>query len=218
MPANRCRSRICGFRLGPAPQCSSGKRAPARRQWELDAAWIRLKEVMPSGERRTTRRRDRPGWPSDATASAIGGYLCVQSQPGAGQQPDRAPVQPGMHPVPVEFDFVQPLRPFRRLVDEFVKLRFYPTGQRRPRRACLQAIAFALGGTGSGTRCHSHSRLCPTITPRAPHDVTTSRSGLVADRGCGVCHCSIPPPKFDINYGTWRDQVGSLTAFARLSR
>src|SRR4029077_13958474 len=28
-------------------------------------------------------------------------------EPGAGQQPARAPVQPGMHPVAVEFDFVQ---------------------------------------------------------------------------------------------------------------
>jgi hypothetical protein len=40
-----------------------------------------------------------------------------------------------MHPVTVEFDFVQPLRPFRRLVDQFGELRFDPTGE----RGCLGA-------------------------------------------------------------------------------
>ena len=50
---------------------------------------------------------------------------------GAGQQPDRAAVEPGMHPVAVEFDFVQPLGPVWRLVDQFGELRFDPGGQRR---------------------------------------------------------------------------------------
>ena len=50
---------------------------------------------------------------------------------GAGQQPDRATVQPRMHPIAVEFDFVQPFRSVRRLVDEFGELRFDPTGERR---------------------------------------------------------------------------------------
>jgi len=63
---------------------------------------------------------------------------------GASQQPDRAPVQPGMHPVAVEFDFVKPLRPFRRLVDEFGELRFDPAGERR-----------RFGAPASGERsCH----------------------------------------------------------------
>jgi len=52
-------------------------------------------------------------------------------EPGAGQQPDRAAVQPGVHPVAVEFEFMQPLRPFRRLVDQFGELRFDPTRERR---------------------------------------------------------------------------------------
>jgi hypothetical protein len=52
-------------------------------------------------------------------------------EPRAGQEPGRAPVQPGMHPVAVEFDFVQPVRSFRRLVDEFGELRFHPTGERQ---------------------------------------------------------------------------------------
>jgi hypothetical protein len=34
-----------------------------------------------------------------------------------------------MHSVAVEFDFVQPFRPFRRLVDQFGELRFYPIGE-----------------------------------------------------------------------------------------
>jgi hypothetical protein len=50
---------------------------------------------------------------------------------GSGQEADRAPVQPGMHPVPVEFDLMQPVRSFRRLVDEFGQLWFDPTGERR---------------------------------------------------------------------------------------
>jgi hypothetical protein len=38
-------------------------------------------------------------------------------EPGAGQQPDHAPVEPGMHAVAVEFDFMEPVRPLRRLVE-----------------------------------------------------------------------------------------------------
>jgi hypothetical protein len=51
-------------------------------------------------------------------------------EPGAGQKPDRAAIQAGMHPVAVEFDFVEPLRPIRRLVDESGELRFDPAGER----------------------------------------------------------------------------------------
>jgi hypothetical protein len=36
-----------------------------------------------------------------------------------------------MHSVTVEFDFVQPLRPIGRLVDQLGELRFDPTGERR---------------------------------------------------------------------------------------
>ena len=39
-------------------------------------------------------------------------------------EPDRAPVQLGMHPVAVEFDFMEPVRPVRRLVDQSGELRF----------------------------------------------------------------------------------------------
>src|SRR6201984_1648472 len=42
--------------------------------------------------------------------------------------PDSAPVQAGLHPMAVEFDFMEPNRPFRRLVDELGELRFDPTG------------------------------------------------------------------------------------------
>ena len=52
-------------------------------------------------------------------------------EPGAGQQPDRAPVQPGVHPVAVEFDFVEPVWPVGRLVDDLGELRFDPAGKRR---------------------------------------------------------------------------------------
>ena len=51
--------------------------------------------------------------------------------PGAGQQPDRAPIQPGMHPIAVKFDVVQPLRSVGRLVDELRQLRLYPRWQSR---------------------------------------------------------------------------------------
>ena len=94
-----------------------------------DAFWIRLKDVVPSrrtphnspfeiglpGRERRNRRSDRRVFGSPV-------------EPGAGQQADRGPVQPGMHPVAVEFDFVQPLRPIGRLVDQLGELRFDPTG------------------------------------------------------------------------------------------
>src|SRR6516165_8419067 len=56
-------------------------------------------------------------------------------KPGAGQQPDRAPAQLGMHPVAVEFDFMEPVWPVGRLVDQLGELRFDPAGERR----CLGA-------------------------------------------------------------------------------
>ena len=47
---------------------------------------------------------------------------------GAGQQADHAPVQPGMHPVAIEFEFVQPLRPIGRLVPSLVSCGFTQFG------------------------------------------------------------------------------------------
>jgi hypothetical protein len=46
------------------------------------------------------------------------------------QQPGGAPVRPGMHPVAVEFDFMQSLRSVGWLVDELGELRFDPIRQR----------------------------------------------------------------------------------------
>jgi ATP dependent DNA ligase domain len=81
-----------------------------------------------------------------ARQAYLDGELCgvrpdgtTSFKPGAGQQPDRTPVQPGMHPVAVEFDFVQPLRPIGRLVHEFGELRFDPAGERRRLAATLSA-------------------------------------------------------------------------------
>jgi len=53
------------------------------------------------------------------------------------QQPGGAPVQPGMHPVAVEFDFMQPLRSVGWLVDELGALRFDPIRQRSRLRRLL---------------------------------------------------------------------------------
>jgi hypothetical protein len=50
-------------------------------------------------------------------------------EPRAGQGPNRASIQPGMHAVTVELDFVQPFRPVRRFVDELGELRSDPLGQ-----------------------------------------------------------------------------------------
>src|SRR5438045_2938542 len=54
-------------------------------------------------------------------------------EPGAGQQPDRAAAQPGVHPVAVELDFMEPLRPIG-------------AGLRPPSRACWRACWSMLGG------------------------------------------------------------------------
>jgi hypothetical protein len=69
-------------------------------------------EIGLSGRERRNRRGDRR-------------VLMRPVEPGAGQQPDRATV------LAVEFDFVQPLRPFGRVVDQFGELRFDPAGERR---------------------------------------------------------------------------------------
>src|SRR5215472_6444221 len=57
------------------------------------------------------------------------GYRGIFMRPvdaGAGQQSDRALVQPRMHTVAVEFDFVQPLGTFRRLLHKLGELGLYP--------------------------------------------------------------------------------------------
>jgi hypothetical protein len=48
----------------------------------------------------------------------------VVSRVGASEELYRAAVQPRTHAVAVEFDFVQPLRPFGRLADQSGELRF----------------------------------------------------------------------------------------------
>src|SRR5207248_206590 len=69
------------------------------------AFWIRLKEVVPSG-------RDPAQFPVEI--GLAGGERCDRRgnrrvftrpvEPGACQKPDRAPVQPGVHPITVELD------------------------------------------------------------------------------------------------------------------
>src|SRR5271169_6878341 len=53
----------------------------------------------------------------------------VQSR--ASQEPDRTPVQPGVHPVSVIFYFVKPFGSVRRLVNHSGQLWFDPTGEGR---------------------------------------------------------------------------------------
>ena len=45
-------------------------------------------------------------------------------------EPHRAAIEARMHAVAVEFDFMEPGRSFRRLVDELGELRQYPLRQR----------------------------------------------------------------------------------------
>ena len=91
-------------------------------------------------------------------------------EPGAGQEPDRATVQPGMHPIAVEFDFVEPLRPFRRLVDEFGELRFDPTGERR---------RFGAPTSGEAQHLDDRTRRCHQFLCLR-HDQLTQRADSVS--------------------------------------
>jgi hypothetical protein len=65
--------------------------------------------------RRTTRHRDRPVAPKVMPRPTRRIFMRPVKR-GAGQQPDRAPVQLGVHPVAVEFDFMEPVWPIGRLV------------------------------------------------------------------------------------------------------
>jgi len=85
-----------------------------------DAFWIRLNEVVPSGRTPHNSRRDRPVSLERCDRRCDRLVFMRPVEAGAGQQPNRAPVQPGMQAVPVVFDFVQPFRSFRGLVDELV--------------------------------------------------------------------------------------------------
>ena len=94
-----------------------------------EAAWIMLKEVMPSG--RTPRSSpSRYAWsaPSDATAAAI------TSSRGRCGSVDAGRDRGVLHALAVKFlIFVQPFRPFRGLLHELGQLRLV----KRPRSAAL---------------------------------------------------------------------------------
>jgi hypothetical protein len=96
-----------------------------------------------------------------------------------------------MHPVAVEFDFVQPLRPIGRLVNEFGELRFDPAGERR-----------RLGTTPSAERSrhvlvsieeHLDHRPEPRTvyqlarTFNVPQQRLMQLAGLVVTRDAGLC-------------------------------
>jgi hypothetical protein len=86
-----------------------------------DTAELAIEISLPGWERRN-RRGDRRVFMHPVEA-------------GAGQQADGALVQPGMHPVAVEFDFMQPVRSLRRVIDQLGELRFHPGQERRRFRA-----------------------------------------------------------------------------------
>ena len=105
-----------------------------------DAFWIRLNDVVPSGRmphNSPSRYACRAG--SDATAASDRRVFTRPVEPGTGQHPNGTPVEPGVHPVAVVFEFVQPLRPVGRSVDQLRELRFHPSRQRR----CLGATPSA---------------------------------------------------------------------------
>jgi hypothetical protein len=62
-------------------------------------------------------------------ALAIAGIFVRPVEPGAGQQLDRAAVEPRVHAVPAVFDFVDPVVAFGCRVDELSELRPYPWRQ-----------------------------------------------------------------------------------------
>ena len=73
------------------------------------AAQFAVEIGLPGAERRH-RRGDR-------------GIFMRPVEPGAGQQFDRAAVEPRMHAVAIEFDFVQPLIAIRRRIEQLRELR-----------------------------------------------------------------------------------------------
>src|SRR6516162_4314737 len=115
-------------------------------------------------------------------------------EPRAGQQPDRPPIQPGMHPVAVVFEFVQPLRPVgRRLVDQLGALRFYPL------TCCM--IFVHRSTIGSTLSAFSGGNIGTTrVTPISLRRSARSRSSPSANDECGrhkyssdEVHVSVPP-------------------------
>ena len=75
-----------------------------------------------------------------------------------GQQFHRAAVEPRMHAVAVELDFVQPLIAFRRRVDELSELRRDPVRQ-RGRSGTARYAAQATAGPECRCRFQVRTRL-----------------------------------------------------------
>ena len=97
---------------------------------------------------------------------------------GAGQQPDRTAFEPRMHPVAVELEFVQPLGPVWRLIDEFGELRFDP-GRAAPshRRAVFAGDRVLSEGTIAR---FPEIRVRAGLPAHLPHDVCPPENGQAA--------------------------------------
>ena len=95
-----------------------------------EAAWIMLKEVMPSWKN-AAQFAVEIGLPRAERRYGRGDRRIFMGpvEPGAGQQPHIATVQPRMHAVAVELDFVQPFVALRCRVDQLRELRCDPFRQ-----------------------------------------------------------------------------------------
>jgi hypothetical protein len=80
-----------------------------------------------------------------------------------------------MHPVAVEFEFMEPFRPFRRLVDQSGELRFDPTRQRR-RFSVLPSL--------KRSRHQSASHQQPYLTARIGLNSRLIPTSSMIDRKC----------------------------------
>jgi hypothetical protein len=95
-------------------------------------------------------------------------------EPGAGEELHRAVVEPRMHAVAVEFDFMQPLVALRRRVDQLGQLRRDPLRQSRGAWTARYRPRYAGGGNGLLRR---RMRLLGVIASRrhAWDDTTASK-------------------------------------------
>jgi len=131
-------------------------------------------------------------------------------EPGAGQQAHSAAIEPRMHAIAVELDFVEPLRAVRRFLDELRQLRPDPLRQTASIGARPARYMMRHGGSGEIIRPRDYAATGPiklgslflTLPTRwltGQQIISAEEQGTSRDLSCGRLAGSSPSHERDRN-------------------
>jgi len=109
-------------------------------------------------------------------------------EPGAGQQPHRAVIEPGVHAVAVEFEFVKPIRPAGCLFDQLSELGCIHLGSPPCGSDCVTrraAVRLAIGSaiTWVGSALFTSANIVNRGRSAATRDIEAIAASIIQQRG-----------------------------------